>query len=352
MKALVCNKNRELFLQDVLIPEPERDQIRIAVKFAGICKSDLHILDNSIKLNVKLPVILGHEFSGIIDKVGKNVYDFRVGDEVSSETAFRVCDHCEYCLSGNYNRCQGKELIGYVHNGAFAEYIVVPAKRVHKLDAFGIKSPDGDNHHIDKIDLMSAAMLEPTACVTHAVFERADFTPDNTIVIAGPGTIGLLAMQALKNYDRVIIYGNSDTDEWRYNIAEKLSPKAIVVRNDAVEIIMGITRGYGANVFIECSGSPYAVNDGFRLLARGGTFIQIGLMAKPDMVDFAQIAYKELHVVGSIGSRQSSWEKAKLILGSKWIKTESMITMFSLDDYKDAFESARVGKSIKAIFKM
>jgi len=109
------------------VPEPEAgpDQVRIAVEAAGVCGSDLHILHGDIKLLLRPPVVMGHEFAGIVDQVGEGVQGWREGDRVTAETTVRSCGECLACRVGYYNRCASKEILGYVHDGAFASYVVV-----------------------------------------------------------------------------------------------------------------------------------------------------------------------------------------------------------------------------------
>jgi L-iditol 2-dehydrogenase len=340
MKALVYDENRILTLQDVPIPEPRDGWVRIKVCFAGICASDLHILSNDILLNVTTPRILGHEFSGIVDKIGNGVCGIQVGDRVSSETTSWSCGHCLYCISGQYNLCHQRKILGYTENGVHAEYTIVPAERVHKLKG---------------ISLLHGAMLEPLACCIHAVIEKLPVIKRNdVIVIAGPGTIGLLCTQILRDY-RVIVYGTKYTPDQRYEAAYLCAPYCVT--NDAYvnEVVNKTSNNLGADIFIECAGSNTAINQGLQLLKRGGTFVQIGLPIPNDpvKVDFSQIAYKEINAVGSIGSKHSSWELAKRLVLDERINPDILISeTFALENYKHVFARLRNGSIIKGMFRL
>ncbi len=340
MKALVCNQYRKLSLQNILVPEPTDNQVCIAVKYAGICCSDRHILDNDIALNTKLPVVLGHELSGIVDKVGKNVYGISIGDPVSTESTFWNCNKCLPCLTGSYNQCSTRKIAGYTHDGAFEEYIIMPAERIHKLDS---------------ISLLQGAILEPLACCVHGICEQIAVRKSDVCVIGGVGTIGLLTAMVLHER-KLILYGRPQTSKIRYSVAHSLNPYLVTTNATIVEDVMKATNGFGADIFVECSGSLEAVNDGLKLLRRGGTFLQLGLQSKTDntVVDWSQVAYKMLNVTGSIGSKHSSWELAKRMVREKYVRPELIVSQpfFALEDFQDAFKRAQDGVGVKTIFKI
>jgi L-iditol 2-dehydrogenase len=167
-------------LRDMPEPVPGEGEVKIEVKAAGVCGSDIHIWDGDIKIPLKPPVIIGHEFSGVIADIGDGVRGFEVGQRVVSETTFSSCGICAYCRTGEYNLCDDRRVIGYWLNGAFTRFCIVPASRLHTLP------PD--------IDFHSAALTEPLACCVHAVVELTGISAGNTVVVIGPGAMGLLAL--------------------------------------------------------------------------------------------------------------------------------------------------------------
>ena len=136
-------------LRDIPEPTPGPGQIKIRVEYAGICGSDLHIYDSNIAITTRPPVVIGHEFSGVVAEVGEGVTDFKPGDRIVAEAVYHYCGKCKYCRDGFYNLCVDKLSFGYVYNGAFERYTIVEQKNAHHLP--------------DEIDLLSAAMLEPLA---------------------------------------------------------------------------------------------------------------------------------------------------------------------------------------------
>lgn len=260
MKALIKLRKGDGNVEIHDAPEPVTGsgEVKIEVKATGICGSDIHIYHDDIKIPVKPPVIIGHEFSGIVTEVGENVKEIRVGDAVTSETAVSVCGVCRYCRTGNYNLCPHRLGIGYWINGAFTKYCVVPRERVHKLPK--------------DVDFISAAMCEPLACCIHGVIELTGVTAGDVVVITGPGAIGLLTLQIAKaEGGKVGICGTSQ-DQKRLKLARGLGADVIVniQKENADQIISDLTNGYGADVIFECSGNPKAANFGLDMVEKTG----------------------------------------------------------------------------------
>lgn len=276
MKAVVkyAHGKGNVELRDVQKPSPGPDEVMIEVKAAGICGSDLHIFDEDIKLPIRPPVIIGHEFSGVIVEVGSSVTKWKPGDRVTSETSAHVCGECVPCRTGNYNVCAKKRLIGYWFNGAFARYCVVPSRLVHKLP--------------DNVSFLAGALCEPLACCVNGVIEKTRIRPSDIVVIAGPGPIGLLSLQIAKSQGASVILCGTSRDEKRLKLGEELGADLTVnvEEEDPWQAVSKITKGAGADIFIDCSGSPNAVRMGFQLVRRGGQYTQIGLTGRPFSLDF------------------------------------------------------------------
>jgi L-iditol 2-dehydrogenase len=169
-------------LQNKPEPAPGEKQVKIKVKYAGICGSDIHTYEGHYK--VAFPVTLGHEFAGEIVEVGPGVQSFKVGDRVTSETTFSICGQCPYCQTKDYNLCSERKGLGTQQDGGFAEYVLAREESLHLLP--------------DNVDFRSAAMTEPLACTHHALAKTTINAGDLCVVI-GPGPIGLLAAQAAKS---------------------------------------------------------------------------------------------------------------------------------------------------------
>jgi len=342
MKAVVkyAHGRGNVELRDVPEPSPRPDEVMIEVKAAGICGSDIHIFDEDIKLPIKPPVIIGHEFSGVIAEVGSSVTKWKPGDRVTSETSVHVCGECIPCRTGNYNVCAEKRLIGYWFNGAFTKYCVVPSRLVYRLP--------------DNVSFLSGALCEPLACCVNGVMEKTHIKPGDLVVIAGPGPIGLLSLQIAKSQSASVVLCGVSRDEKRLRLGEELGADLTVnvEEENPWRIVSKMTNGAGADVFIDCSGSPNAIRMGFQLVRRGGQYTQIGLTGKPFNLDFDLVAYKELIVRGSLGQRWTSWKTALKMLSKGLVKTEPLISdVLPLSQWEIGFRKVRMKEGIKVILK-
>lgn len=329
MKALVKYDSAPGNMEIRDIPEPKAGagEIKIAVKIAGICGSDLHIYHSDIAIPVRPPVVTGHEFSGIITEVGEGVKGFSVGDRVVSETAYHFCGECDFCKEGYYNLCVERRTLGYWYNGIFTDYTVVPAEKVHKI-------PEG-------VSDVSAALTEPLACVCHAIYDLCCIKAGDIVLVIGPGAIGIMAMQVAKAQGAVVIISGTDIDGERLKLAKELGADyTINIQQDGLEeLVKRLTRGYGTDVVLECSGSEAGVNTGLKMIKKLGYFTQIG-MGKPDInFNIESISYKEIHLRGSLGSRNHSWRTALKLQKQGKVHLEPLANpILPLEAWKEAFD--------------
>ncbi|MBC7190709.1 zinc-binding dehydrogenase, partial [Candidatus Aerophobetes bacterium] len=238
-------------VREVEEPRVGEGEVKIEVKAAGICGTDIHIYHDRFKNNP--PVILGHEFCGVVREVGKNVTEFKEGDRVTSETAGWVCGKCFYCRTGNYNLCPERKGIGYMLNGAFTRFCVVRKEIVHRLP--------------DNVDFISGALCEPLSCAVHGIIEETGIETGDVVLVIGPGPIGLLSVQIAKTEGGKVIVTGLSVDEERLSLAKELGADFVVnVEKDNVEkLVRDLTDGYGADVVLECSGSSSGANLGLKL---------------------------------------------------------------------------------------
>ena len=340
MKGLVKFKKGEgnVEIQEVNEPKPGRDEVMIEVKATGICGSDIHIYHDDIKIPLKPPVIMGHEFSGVVAEVGDKVKNVKIGDRVTSETAASVCGVCRYCRTGNHNLCANRLGIGYWINGAFTKYCVVPKERVHKLPP--------------NIDFVSAAVCEPLSCCVHGVIELTGVTAGDVVVVTGPGAIGLLTLQLAKAEGGQVVMCGTSRDEERLKLAQELGADFVVnvQKDDPVKIVNDLTQGYGADVVLECSGAPGAANFGLEVVRKQGKYTQIGLFGRPIEIDFEKIAYKEIRVTGSFSQRWTAWELALKLLSQGKVKTRSLVSdVLPLTQWREGFKKHEEKSGVKIL---
>ncbi len=325
-------------IRDVPEPVAGNAQVKIEIKATGICGSDLHIYHDDIAIPVNPPVVTGHEFSGIIAEVGEGVTEWKVGDRVVSETAYEFCGKCEHCMHGFYNLCNHRKVLGYWFNGAFTKYTVVPAARVHWLP--------------DNVGFVGGALMEPLACVTHAVLELTHITAGDVVLVTGPGAVGLLTMQVAKAQGATVIVTGTDLDLERLKIAEKLGADYCinVMQQNLLNEVNAVTNSQGADVILECSGSAKAVNDALLAVKKRGQFTQIGLFGKPISIDFEKICFKEIKVTGSFGSRWSSWEKALQLAARGKVQLRPLVSdILPITEWERAFTMFEEKKGLKLV---
>jgi L-iditol 2-dehydrogenase len=328
MKALVKYEAGPGNMELREVPEPSAGpgQIKVQVKHAGVCGSDLHIYHSDIAIPVRPPVTVGHEFSGVVAEIGEGVEGFAVGDRVVSETAYEFCGGCHYCRVGYYNLCAGRRTLGYWYNGIFAPYTVVPAGRVHKIP--------------DNVSDISAAMTEPLACGCHAVYDLCRIVPNDLVLVTGPGAVGIMAMQVAKAHGARVVISGTGRDKPRLELAKKLGADIVVdiEGENLEEIVMEQSGGYGADVVLECSGAAPAVDSALALIKKRGYFTQIGLPSKKIEFDLAKICFKELYFTGSLGSRKSSWEQAITLQTRGQVNLEPLADVhLPLSEWQEAF---------------
>ncbi len=342
MKAIVKYQEGKGFveLREVPVPNPGPEEVRIKVEYAGICASDLHILNYDIAITIKPPVVMGHEFSGTIDQLGSGVQGWHVGDRVVAEANYQVCGTCRYCRSGFYNLCGNRKVLGYWFNGAFAPYTVVPAKRLHALPA--------------EISFPQGALIEPTACVVHGMCELITIESGDVVLVTGPGAIGLTAVQVARAAGAKVIVSGTAEDRARLGIAKSLGADTIVdvSTEDLTAKVNEITSGIGVDAVIECAGNDRAVRSGMEAIRKQGQFLQLGLLGRNMELRFDTFVYKEIKAVGSISSRDVSWERAIDLIRRGQVHPEALISQpHPLADWENAFRIHAEKEELKILFR-
>ncbi len=276
----------------------------------------------------------------MIAEVGPGVSQWHVGDPVTSETAFSVCERCAYCRTGHYNLCKERKGIGFWFDGAFTNYVIVPEKRVHRLP--------------ENVDFISGALSEPLSVVTHGVIELSHIEVGDTVLVSGMGAIGLLAAQVARAQGARVIISGTSLDSTRLDLARSLGFEELVniEEQDLGEFVNEITQGIGVDVVLECSGAPQAARSGLEVIKKQGVFTQIGLFGKPFEIDFERIAYKELRVSGSFSQRWTAWETSLKLLERGTVQTGPLVTdIHAINEWQEAFAKFESKQSAKVVLK-
>ena len=326
-------------IREVPIPVPGDDDVLIEVKAAGICGSDLHIYHWNIGHAMKPPMIIGHEFSGVISKVGKHIEGWKVGDRVTAEPSAIICGVCRYCRTGAYNLCSQRKVMGYWVDGVFAEYVKVhPIWRLHRLP--------------EPVSFEEGALTEPFACAVHAVHELTGIEVGDFVAITGPGTIGMLCALLAKAEGAVVMIVGTNLDKHRLSLAKELGIDYCLnlEEQDPVDFCQALTDGYGADIVLECSGSAAAADLCLRMVRKQGKYTQVGLFGKQISLDFERVAYKELIVTGSMAQRWTAWRRALQIMAQGKVNLKALISdTYPLSNWEKAFNAFEQKKGLKIL---
>ena len=322
------------------VPSPAADELLVKVAYTGICGSDIHTFKGEYN-NPSAPVILGHEFSGQVVSVGEAVTKFSPNDRVTSQTTFYVCGECDYCKQEQYNLCSHRKGIGTQQNGSMAQYVLVKEQYAHHLPA--------------GLSYEGAAMTEPLACCVHAMYQKSQVKLHDTVLIIGPGPIGLYLVQVAKDIGAKVIVTGITKDEHRLALAQKMGADVIVntQKENLQDIVLAQTNGYGVDKVYDASGAIMAVDAALPLIKKGGDFVQVGLFKdKMNELDLESIIQREINYVGSRSQNPYDWPIALHLLAKGAIHIEEMITKkFDLTHWREAFESVMSGDEIKVMIQ-
>lgn len=343
MKALVkTGKGPGLIeIRDVPVPEIGEGEVLIEVKAAGICGTDLHIYHDEFPYWP--PVILGHEFSGVIAAVGRNVRDWKPGDRVVGEPHTLACGRCWLCRSGNRQLCPEKRSPGWGIDGCFARYMRYPEPALlHRLP--------------DSVSFEDGALIEPTANVVTDVLERGRVEAGDTVAVVGPGPIGLLAAMAAKagGAAAVILIGTDADEELRLPTARKLKAVDYVLnvqRQDVAGFVSDMSAGRGADLVVEASGAARGIALAVELVRKLGRLTDIGLTGKPEIpFPYDRIMFKAATCVFNLSTSYTSWETAIKLVAMGKIETAPLIThRGGLDRWQEFFAILDEKKGIKGL---
>ncbi len=341
MKALVKygNKANELEIRDVPVPVIGGDDVLLEVRAAGICGWDIEMWRHKMAGTFNVPVIQGHEFCGVIKETGRNIKDFKPGQRVVSETAAQICGKCPQCLTGNYHLCPERKGFGYGVDGAFAEYVKVPARCLHLIP--------------EKISFESAALTEPACVAYQALVVLSKIRPGRAVLIIGPGPIGLFCVQVAAACGAFpIMVAGTDKDAARLKTAQKIGADFIidVTRQDAVEFIKSKTNGQGVPLVVDAAGNEKTLRLAIDTVAPMGKVTKIGWGPKPVNFSLDVLLSKAACLQGTFSHNWPTWQAVLAMMEKGLIKMEPMIShKINLDKWKETFELVEKCQAIKAI---
>jgi len=341
MKALVKfgNKDGQVEIRDVPMPQIGPDDVLLQVKAVGVCGWDIEMWRHKMANPVTVPVIQGHEFCGVISQLGAAVKDFAEGDPVVSETSAVVCGKCPQCLTGNYHLCPQRKGFGYGVDGAFTDYVKVPRRCLHRM-------PEG-------VKFEHACLTEPGCVAYQALVVLSRIMPGTPLLIIGPGPIGLFSLQVAKACGAgPIIVAGTDRHRLRFEAARKLGADLIinVSKEDARQIVMDETGGQGAPLVVDAAGNEHALKLAVDTVARQGQITKIGWGPKPVNFSLDPLLSKAVRLQGTFSHNWPTWEAVIAMISQGTLKMDPMIShRIVIDQWKETFQAIQDGHGVKAV---
>jgi threonine 3-dehydrogenase len=339
MKALrKMQATKGLQMDTVAVPSTGPTDVLVRVKTASICGTDLHIYgwDRWSQGRIKPPVTLGHEFCGTVERVGDEVRAVMAGDFASAEMHVN-CGHCHQCQLGQAHICQNLRIIGIDLDGAFAEFVKIPASNIWKLD------PSIPEHY--------GAILDPLGNAVHAVL--AGPVAGQTVLVTGCGPIGLMSIAVAKACGSSMVFA-TETNEQRRAMAKKMGADVVLnpSTENAVAKILAETGGTGVDALLEMSGNPTAIQQGFKALRAGGRASLLGIPTENVPLDLVNdVIFKGATVEGIYGRRMyETWVQMTALLKAGRLNLEPLFgEQAPLDKFEGAFSLLQGGLAGKIL---
>jgi threonine 3-dehydrogenase len=339
MKALrKTQAAKGLSLETVPVPEVGHGDVLVRVKAASICGTDLHIYgwDRWSQGRLKPPVTLGHEFCGVVERVGDDVTSVHAGEFVSAEMHVS-CGHCHQCRLGEAHICPNVRVIGIDQDGAFAEFVRIPATNIWKLDP--------------AIPERYAAILDPLGNAVHTVLAGA--IAGQTALVTGCGPIGLMSIAVAKACGSSTVFA-TETNAHRREMAKQVGADVVInpAAENAVKKILDATGGTGVDVLLEMSGVPSAIQQGFKALRAGGRASLLGIPTENVPLDLVNdVIFKGATVQGIYGRRMyQTWVQMTALLKAGRLNLEPLFgEKVGLEKFEDAFRKLQTGMAGKIL---
>ncbi|WP_078082693.1 L-threonine 3-dehydrogenase [Microbulbifer mangrovi] len=337
MKALSKLKSEPgIWMTDVEVPEPGHNDLLIKIRKTAICGTDMHIYnwDEWSQKTIPVPMVVGHEYVGEVVGMGQEVAGFKVGDRVSGEGHI-TCGHCRNCRAGRRHLCRNTYGVGVDRQGAFAEYLVIPA-----LNAF--KIPDNISDEL-------ASIFDPFGNAVHTALSF-DLVGED-VLITGAGPIGIMAAAVARHVGarHVVI---TDINDYRLDLAKKMgATRTVNVSKEKLSDVMqdiGMTEGF--DVGLEMSGVAVAFRDMLSAMNHGGKIAMLGIPPGEMAIDWSQVIFKGLILKGIYGREMfETWYKMASLIQSGLDLSPIITHQFSVDEFQTGFDTMGSGESGKVI---
>lgn len=345
MKAVVLREADDMRLEERPVPEPGPGEVLLRVNVTSICGTDVKVLHRKLLGQPDGEFIMGHEYAGTVAALGHGVDEFTVGDRVAVEV-HKGCERCENCIKGWYTSClnygnmaKGHRAKGLTCDGGFAEYAVNHVNTLYKLP--------------DNLTFEQACMVTTAASPLWAIDLMGGYLAGETVLVQGPGPIGLLAVQLAKalGAERVILSG---TRPERLEIGKKLGADFLVnVRSESLpQRVAEITAGKGADSVLECAGGPTSMQEALESVKRGGRIGVVAWYTGPVQVDMNLAVRSNVRIYAARGEGGMNSGRSLALMSGGKLDADSLITHhFPLAEVHEAFHTYvdRVGNALKVV---
>jgi L-iditol 2-dehydrogenase len=322
-------------VREFAVPEAGPDDVILAVEAVGVCGSDLHQWTASHSWKVNYPVVLGHEFAGVVARVGAGVRGWKEGDRAVSETAAVIDADCPLTRQGLYNLDPGRRGFGYGVDGAMTRHVRVPARCLHRV-------PDG-------LAAEEAALTEPCCVAYSAVVMNSRVRPGDRVVVLGPGPIGILCAAVARLAGAQVALVGLERDRGRLAVARAYGVEAIV--GDASAWARE-RDGLGADLVIDASGVSMALATALELARPNGWITKVGWGPQPFGATLDPLVQKNLTLQGSFSHNWPVWERVLALLASRQLDVRPIIGgVWPLEQWREAFERMHRGDVVKAVLR-
>lgn len=352
MKALCKVAHGPGNMEIVEVPKPEcgPEDILIEVKAAGICGSDLQVIDWSNPKRLEhfpTPCVLGHEFAGVIAEIGERVTGYSVGERVVSDNTGDVCGECYHCLRGAYTSCEKRQGLGYYLDGGFTKYVKIKGHVLRAAPASLWKIPE-------EVSMEAATMMDPACNGYRAVITEGQVRPGDTVVIFGTGTIGLCCIQAARAAGAARIYAICTRNTpVRTQMALQLGADEVLetTKMDVVRYVREKTKGEGVPVVVDASGRNESIHKGIDMARNGGKVILFGYDAR-DFGSLDPIIDRGISLVGHFAYGFEEWNAVFELLKVGKYQLDPLVThQLPLEDWEKGVAMMKKREAIKVVLK-
>lgn len=322
-------------IREIAVPIIGDDDVLLEVVNVGVCGSDLHQWTADHSWPVNYPVVLGHEFGGLIAALGKNVSVWKEGDRVVSETAAIINPNSPMSKTGLYNLDPDRKGFGYGVNGAMTRYVRVPARCLHRVPAH--------------LSFEEACLTEPCCVAYNSVAVNSSVKPGDRVIVIGPGTIGILCAAVARICGAEVAVVGLESDKLRLDIAKQYGCETII--GDATEWAKD-RDGLGADLIVGAAGASITLKMALQWVRPNGQITKVGWGPQPLGFSLDPLVQKNVTLKGSFSHNWPIWERVIALLASGSLNVKPIIGgVWAIDQWKEAFEKMHHGEVVKSVLK-